>query len=133
MNRNDAFPSRFFKAEDVKDKPAVVTIASVITERIGQDNQEKLIMLFEDSKKQLVINATNFDAIAEITGEDDSDNWAGYRIALVPKRVDFAGKKVDAIRVRAAAQAPKTPAKHSESSPTFGDEPPPVESEDDFR
>jgi hypothetical protein len=129
MNKHEAFPSRFFKAEDVKDRPVIVTIAGVMTAQIGQPPKEKQVMLFEDSKKHLVVNSTNWDAIAEITGEDDSDLWPGHRIALVPARVDFGGKKVDGIRVRAAAQA-KAPTRHEDD---FGDAIPPPKSEDDFR
>jgi hypothetical protein len=127
MKKADAFPSRFWKAEDVKDQSAVVTIAYMTTDQIGPDKQEKYILYFQDSKKQLVLNATNWDTIVDITGETDSDMWSGHCIKLVHARVDFGGKKVDAVRVRAANE----PTKQSARQPAR-QEPPPPSSPDEY-
>jgi hypothetical protein len=37
--------------------------------------------------------------IAEIAGTDETDDWKGVRIALFETKVDYAGKRVPAIRV----------------------------------
>jgi hypothetical protein len=126
MMKNEAFPSKYFKAEDVKGRPVVVTIAGITTDKIGQPPKEKRILLFEDAEKQLVLNGTNWDLISDITGQDDSDLWPGHKIALVAARVPFGREMVDAIRVRAPMQAAKAPTRQS------GNEPPPVEDESDF-
>jgi hypothetical protein len=72
-----------------------------------KDNTSKPVIHFVGKEKQLVCNKTNWNAIVEATGEDDSDNWNGLRIQLVVALVDFQGKRVPAIRV----QAPQTSGK----------------------
>jgi hypothetical protein len=37
--------------------------------------------------------------IEEISGSDETDDWAGHQIILYPTKVDFSGRRVDAIRV----------------------------------
>jgi hypothetical protein len=99
MKKSDAFPCRWFKAEDVKSKPIVVTIDKLYQGPVGSDKEEKNILSFTDTEKELICNATNWDSVAEITGETDSDDWHGHKIVLVHERVDFGGKKVDAVRI----------------------------------
>jgi hypothetical protein len=54
---------------------------------------------FKGKEKGLVLNKTNGNMIAEVAGDDDTDNWGGASIVLYPTRVDMQGKRVDAIRV----------------------------------
>jgi hypothetical protein len=104
MKKSDAFPSRWFKSEDVKNNPIVVTIDKLYQDLVGSDKEEKNILSFTDTEKELICNATNWDSIADITGETDSDDWHGHKIVLVHERVDFGGKKVDAVRVMSLAE-----------------------------
>jgi hypothetical protein len=99
MRKEEAFPSRFFKAENVKERPITVTIDRMYQEQIGTEKKDKNILAFLDTEKELVCNATNWDAIAEITGSSDSDDWHGHKIVLFHAMVEFSGKKVPGIRV----------------------------------
>ncbi len=90
-------------------------------------------LFFVGKDKGLVLNKTNFNVIADITGEADSDDWPGKRITLYATKVDYQGRRVDAIRVddppkdedkpRRAAPAP-APAPEPEHDDVFLDEPP---------
>ena len=79
--------------------------------------QAKTVLSFRNTKKTLPLNITNWDAIADVTGEADTDQWPGYRIELFPTTTEMKGKTVDCIRIRAPAQrelpkpapAPKSP------------------------
>jgi hypothetical protein len=105
--RNELFPSRFVKAADVST-PRTMTIASADLETFRNDGKEqiKLVLCFrERGSKQLVINATNFDAVAVITGSDESSDWVGHQIELFADRVLFQGRPFDCVRVRAPRQA----------------------------
>lgn len=126
MKKSEAFPSRFFKAEDVKEQPLVLTIKRLYQDQIGIDKQEKNILAFVETEKELVLNGTNWDSIADIVGSDDSDDWPSYKIMLIEALVDFKGQKRPGIRVRSpnTAQASKAPAKRSG--------PPPLPSPDDY-
>jgi hypothetical protein len=99
MKRHQAVPSRFFRAEDTKEDAIVATIDRMYQDKIGDEQKEKNILSFLDHDRELVLNGTNFDAIVEITGEADTDDWHGSKVVLLCARVDFGGKKVDAIRV----------------------------------
>jgi hypothetical protein len=139
MQKHEAFPSRFFKAEDVKSGPIVVTIDKLYQGPVGPDKEEKHILSFTNTEKELVCNATNWDAIADITGKTDSDDWSGHKIILVHERVSFGGKTVDAVRIRPPAPpqqrvktAPKpvTPQQPDEVTGHLDDE---VPFDDDYR
>jgi hypothetical protein len=101
MKGNEIFPSKSLKAEDLNGSEPVVTIERVSTQSFD-DGSRKPIIHFKGKEKTLVCNKTNWNAIVEITGEEDSDNWAGHRIKLTVVRVDFQGKRVPAIRVEPA-------------------------------
>ena len=64
---------------------------------IGDDN--KPVARFKNKSKALVLNKTNLRSIEEITGTDETDDWRGARITLYPTRVDYQGRRVDAIRI----------------------------------
>jgi len=48
---------------------------------------------------------TNWDAVAGITGEEDSDDWPGAKLELYPTKVEMRGEPKDAARIRAPEQA----------------------------
>lgn len=117
MNVSDAFPSSFLKVDDLKGQPHTLTILRVQAEQLGDPNNPefKPVASFENTKKQLVLNKTNFTTIAEVLGESDTDAWAGKQITLIPARTEYQGKRVPCIRVQdtlpaaaVAAQAPTT-------------------------
>jgi len=97
MKSTDIFPSNYLRAADLNGREPVVTISHVEMKTIGDD--QKLVVYFVGKEKGVVLNKTNFSAIEEISGEDDTDNWTDVRVRLVTRRVEFQGKRVDAIRI----------------------------------
>jgi hypothetical protein len=101
---SDAFPSKWLSAADLRGKTHELTIEKVEMEDVG-DTREKPVVYFTGKGKGLVLNITNANAIVDLFG-DDTDGWKGRTIKLYPTRVDFKGKMVDAIRVKADDPAP---------------------------
>jgi hypothetical protein len=112
-----AFPSQYLKAADIGSARPVVTIDRVVMEDIGGD--QKPILYFKGKEKGLVLNKTNANAIIGMTGNDETESWGGQRVAMFVTKVDFQGKRVDAIRIEDAPANGKT-------AP-----PPPPQDEDD--
>lgn len=118
VNINNVFESDYLKAADLEDKPHLATITKVDLETM-RDNSEKLLVSFEEWEKGLLLNVTNANNIAAFCGPE-TDDWIGKQIVLFPTWVDFQGRSVEAIRVRApkpkagkamAAQGPTVAAK----------------------
>jgi hypothetical protein len=111
MRISAAFPSDYLKATDLDGRNVKVAMSHVEMKDIGGDH--KPILFFVGKEKGLVLNKTNANNIALAYG-DDTDDWNGKEIVLFEAMVDFQGKTVPSIRVRAptakdrttAAQAP---------------------------
>jgi len=110
---NEAFPSNYIKAADLKGRQVTVKMDRAEYEQIGNDR--KLILYFVGKEKGMVLNKTNANNIGNAYG-DDTDNWRDQEIILFEAMVDFQGKTVPAIRVRVPAakdrgltQPPKPP------------------------
>ena len=99
MRAAEAFPSRYLKSSDVKERPIVATISHVAKEKVGkgQDAEEKYLLHFEGNTKPMVLNRTNWDALEDAFG--DSDDWLGHKIKIRTARTQFQGKSVDGIRL----------------------------------
>ena len=100
VTRNEAFPSRFFKAADIPRDGLLVKIAKIEKEKVGPDRELKWVLYFKSQDKQLILNGSNWDLIAAALKQDDSDNWIGMPIELYPTQTQFGKKMVDCIRVR---------------------------------
>lgn len=98
MNINGAFPSKYLKAADLGHTQPTVTIDRVEIEQM-QDDEPKPVLYFQGKDKGLVLNKTNSNTITDILGSDETDDWAGKRIRLFVTKVEFQGRRVDAIRV----------------------------------
>jgi len=118
MRSNEAFPSKFVKAADVKAKSIVAVISHVAQEKVGQgqDQKDKLVLHFEN-EKSLVLNRTNWETLEDAFG--DSDEWAGHKIKLYAARTQYQGKMVDAVRVQPIASKP---APQAAEDPPFNDD-----------
>jgi hypothetical protein len=107
---NDLFRSKkSLAAADLGGKAVRVTIESVEVQKF--DEGEKPVLHFVGKDKTMVLNKTNALRIIEAVGDDESDNWVGWSIVLYPTKVDYAGKRVDAIRIDDRPGATKPPAK----------------------
>jgi len=101
MKISSAFPSTYMKAGDLQNRRVLVTIAKVVMKEIGTDT--KLVAYFKDKRRGLVLNKTNANVIQDIAGTDETDDWNGVQSVLYPTKVDFQGRRVDAIRIERAA------------------------------
>ena len=97
MKMSQAFPSSYLKAADLNGKAVRVTIESVSVEKIGDDT--KPVLHFVGKDKGLVLNKTNTFRIVEAVGSDETNDWEGWSVTLYACKVDFQGKRVDALRV----------------------------------
>ncbi len=97
MKIGTAFPSNFLKAEDLRGRAVKVVIDSVTEEKIGEDR--KPVLHFAGKDKGLVLNKTNAARITEALGSDETNDWEGATITLYATKVEYQGKRVDAIRV----------------------------------
>jgi hypothetical protein len=98
MHIDSAFPSKYLKASDLQGRNVTVKMGRVEQEKIGDDM--KLILYFQGKEKGVVLNKTNANNIAGLYGGETED-WYGKEITLVEAMVDFQGKSVPAIRMRA--------------------------------
>ena len=136
VTRSQAFPSKYFCGDDVA-KPLVVEVQHCGIEPLKNKDgvtSDKLIVYFSGQKKALVCNRTNWDAIVEITNEDDTDLWVGHRICLFASPERVAGKMMNCVRVRSASAPVKaTPPKKAASTfvPPKMDDVPPSDIPDD--
>jgi hypothetical protein len=127
--RDESFPSKYLKAADLGGKAITVTIASAVQETLKspeKGEEVKTVLSFKGGKKTLPLNMTNWDSVADITGEGNSDNWPGYKIQLYPAKTEMKGKPVDCIRVREPDQRelkPKAAATKRPIPPSQTDDP----------
>ncbi len=98
------FDKDFIGAWDLDGKERVLTIASVEAGTVGHGSKatKKPVIRFRGAKKAFAVNVTNARAIASLYG-NDTRKWVGKPIAIYPTMADFAGKQVDAVRVRPTA------------------------------
>lgn len=115
MNVNNAFPSKFLRADDF-DEDQILTIASVKIETVGQGEQasEKPVVYFREMEQGLALNKTNANNITGVLGSPETDDWIGKKIIIGQSEVEFQGKTTAAVRVRIKRpqqepEKPKTP------------------------
>ena len=96
-----AFPSRFLQSADLDDGPITVTIKAVLTENLGTLDKPdpKPVLAFEEEVKPVVLNITRAEAISEVAGSEDMDDWPGTRIRLSKGTTRYKGERVACIDV----------------------------------
>ena len=125
VKRSEAFPKPWMAPADLNDKPDVVTIKVVTVEKIkGFDGKEKEVVVVYVARKYkpLIVNATNFDAIAAIAGSDETDDWPGTKIEYYPTTVPVNGQIKDCIRIRELQVAAKAKSEPPKKKPDPGSE-----------
>ena len=96
--------STYMKADEIAGRVIRAKISTV--EDVEFEKGIKPVLGFEGRDKQLVVNATNFDALSEGLGPN-TNNWPGHTILLRGEKITFQGKRVNAIRVSVPAPAAK--------------------------
>jgi hypothetical protein len=124
MRKSEACPSKYFRAKDCpEDWVLNAEIELARMEKFeggrGKDGGEKMVCYFRRQKSGLVIGPVLWDALIELTGEEDSDNWPGHRVQLYRDVTQFGRETVPCIRVRAA---PESSAKKPVKKPVAVDE-----------
>lgn len=97
MNFDEAFPSKYLKASDLKGGSITATISGFTKDEEGKI--QKPIILFQNATKGWVLNKTNGLTIQAAYG-NDMDLWIGQPVELYSAMVPFEGKNVAAIRCR---------------------------------
>lgn len=108
MKMSEQFPSKYLKAADLQGRQARVVMDRVEEEQVGNNQNEdpKPILYFQGKDKGMVLNKTNANNIVDAYG-DETDDWHGEELVLFEAMVDFQGKTVSAIRVRAPRPSEK--------------------------
>jgi hypothetical protein len=114
--------SNFLKKEDCGVTGILVTIKEVAEENVakeGAPEELKWCCYFRECDKPLVLNSTNIQLTAAITGKQHTEDWPGYKVVLYnDPTVTYAGKIMGGIRVRAPrGQAAKANATQAAPSP----------------
>ena len=108
MRMREALPGKYLTGDDL-DEEVVVTIDRVVMEAFRDPRTRlearKPVMYFQRAKRGLIVNRTNWRAVADLYG-DESDHWTGKRISLVAMMVDAYGKQTRAVRVRPPRSSP---------------------------
>lgn len=101
MQIDQAFPSKYITAADLKGQPHKLTMGAVDMVDVGRgdDVEMKPLLHFVGKQKGLVLNKTNANCIASMHGQD-TDFWAGKEITIIPTQTDFGGNIVPCIRVQ---------------------------------
>lgn len=111
--------SKFLTRADV-GTGVLATIAEVFQDNVakeGAPEELKWCIQFSELEKPMVLNSTNGQIIAQITKQEDTDNWKGAKIVLYDDpSVSFGGKLVGGIRCR----APRGQAAKPAPAPTHG-------------
>ena len=105
MNLSDLKQSKYLKKDDC-DPDILVTISGMSQENVakeGADPEMRTALHFNELDKPLILNSTNGQIIAQITGQtnDIERTWIGAKVVLYSDpNVSFGGKLVGGIRVR---------------------------------
>lgn len=104
---NSAFPSRFFRANDLNNKRLRLKISGVTLESLDDSGREKPVLYFENEIKGLALNRTNADVLEQRYG-DQMEDAIGKVIELFPSTVRFKGQLTPCIRIAIpASQEPQ--------------------------
>lgn len=118
MDINSAFASKYLKASDLQGRDVTVKMGRVEQEKVGDDM--KLVIYFQGKERGMILNKTNANAISDAYGGETED-WYGKTIVLFEQMVDFQGKRVPGLRIRAPRRdaAPARQAPRREPEPAF--------------
>ncbi len=109
MNVGELKNSNFLKKEDC-GRGLLVTIDKVEQVNVAKEGAPadmKWCLFFVELEKPMVLNSTNGQLIAQITGSDESDGWTGHKVVIYnDPNVSFGGKLTGGIRIRAPKVLP---------------------------
>ena len=106
------FPSDYITAADLRGRDVVVVLDKIeprheLRRQSGKDY--KPVVRLRGKDKAWVLNKTNANRIIEAVGSDETGDWEGWSITLYSCKVDYQGKRVDAIRIDPPGGAVRQP------------------------
>lgn len=104
MRFSEQFPSKYLRAADLQGSRPKVTIARIESENMGDDGMRPVVY-FRGKEKGLVLNKTNGTTLSDAFG-DEMDDCLGKTIELYTTKVDYQGRRVEAIRIDVPRAAP---------------------------
>jgi hypothetical protein len=116
--------SEYLKKEDVGEAGVNLTIKAFKKVRLKGDGgeEEKIVMMFEEDYKPMVLNLTNKNRLKAATGAKTTDDVKGKVINVYnDPMVDFGGEIVGGLRIRKSTAPPPPPA---QADPGFNDDVP---------
>ena len=135
---NDLKQSKYLTKADVIP-PILVTIRGyeqVNVAKEGAEPEMRWALHFDEVEKPMVVNSTNGQIIAAITGSEDFDGWIAKKIILFnDPNISFGGKLTGGIRCRAPRNQPAQAAPSPSAAPaksTPAPEPPDDDSQVPF-
>lgn len=86
---------------DMFEKPAVLTIQKVQMEEMpsGSTTEQKPVVYFKETRKGLVLNKTNANALYTLFGTWDTEVMRGKKVRLFSERGQAFGKPYNAVRI----------------------------------
>ena len=117
---------KYLKRESVSAGGEIHSIIKCVEEEINSSDggSETKWILYLSDLKPLIMNATNIRrCIAAFAGDSETDNWPGRKIVVYDDdSVEFGGKVVGGVRLRAVPSKAKSKAKSKATKPTDVDE-----------
>lgn len=96
--------SKYLTKQDV-NPPILVTIQECVEVNVAQEGsppEKKWALHFNETERPMILNSTNGQIIAGITGKDNTEDWIGAKIVLYnDPNISFQGKLIGGIRARA--------------------------------
>ena len=102
MKAIELCPPKHLDAADLNGNVCEVTIKSVAFTTVGEKQERKGALVYQEFDRPMVINRTNIKRLIDLLG-NDTDAWIGKKISIYPSETDFAGKTVACIRVKVPA------------------------------
>ena len=109
------FPSRWLRAADLPRAVTVKIISVDVQEMRQVDGTRawKALLGFEGKEKRLIVNKTQAEALARLTGSEQLAEWIGHTVRLAPGTA-HNGRGTIAIL---AAEQPAVPTNGASSEP----------------
>ncbi len=96
------YGSKYLSATEVGDRKIRTKIARVRKQALPQQGggtKNKFVLSFTTLDKEMVLNATNKNALVEVLGRNPAD-WIGADIGLFTEPTSMAGKPTRGLRLR---------------------------------
>ena len=103
---SDRYGGRFLNATHVP-KPFVGVVDRVEDLEIEEGKKPKPVLFLKNLERGIVLNATRYDAMAEIAGSRNTDDWIGYEVEVRKGKTNYAGKSTDCVELSAPPKKKK--------------------------